>query len=381
MAYIRPHAGQRERIKIMASVRFENIVKRFKNNTVLNGVNVDIKDKEFLVIVGPSGCGKSTLLRMLAGLETVTDGNILIDGERVNEYHPSKRNIAMVFQDYALYPHMTVKENMSFSLKLKKTPQDEIEDRVKEAAATLQITQYLERKPAQLSGGQRQRVAIGRAIVRKPKVFLFDEPLSNLDAKLREEMRVEIAKLHQRLNATILYVTHDQVEAMTLADRIVIMFGGKVQQEGTPMQVYSKPNNLFVAGFIGSPTMNFLHGRASVKAGKAEFVSKDIRLNLPEKLIDPKRLKDGQEIVVGVRPDDIYVDVENPEGFTEELEGRLDVSELLGHRENLYIYMGETRVLANTDAVGRVPGSRLKVCFNLANMHVFDKETEKRISK
>ncbi|MBO4555657.1 MAG: sn-glycerol-3-phosphate ABC transporter ATP-binding protein UgpC [Elusimicrobiales bacterium] len=365
----------------MASVRFENIVKRFKNNTVLNGVNVDIKDKEFLVIVGPSGCGKSTLLRMLAGLETVTDGNILIDGERVNEYHPSKRNIAMVFQDYALYPHMTVKENMSFSLKLKKTPQDEIESRVKEAASTLQITQYLERKPAQLSGGQRQRVAIGRAIVRKPKVFLFDEPLSNLDAKLREEMRVEIAKLHQRLNATILYVTHDQVEAMTLADRIVIMFGGKVQQEGTPMQVYSKPNNLFVAGFIGSPTMNFLHGKASVKAGKAEFVSKDVKLDLPAKLIDPKALKDGQEIVVGVRPDDIYVDVKNPEGFTEELEGRLDVSELLGHRENLYIYLGDTRILANTDAVGRTPGSKIKVRFNLANMHVFDKETEKRISK
>ncbi len=365
----------------MASVRFENIVKRFKNNTVLNGVNVDIKDKEFLVIVGPSGCGKSTLLRMLAGLETVTDGNILIDGERVNEYHPSKRNIAMVFQDYALYPHMTVKENMSFSLKLKKTPQEEIEARVKEAAATLQITQYLERKPAQLSGGQRQRVAIGRAIVRKPKVFLFDEPLSNLDAKLREEMRVEIAKLHQRLNATILYVTHDQVEAMTLADRIVIMFGGKVQQEGTPMQVYSKPNNLFVAGFIGSPTMNFLHGKASVKADKVEFVSKDIRLDLPERLIDPKVLKDGQEIVVGVRPDDIYVDVKDTEGFTEELEGRLDVSELLGHRENLYIYMGDTRVLANTDAVGRTPGSILKVRFNLANMHVFDKETEMRISK
>lgn len=365
----------------MASVEFKNIVKRFKENTVLNGVNVDIKDKEFLVIVGPSGCGKSTLLRMLAGLETVTDGDILIDGERVNEYHPSKRNIAMVFQDYALYPHMTVAENMSFSLKLKKTPQEDIDARVKEAAATLQITQYLARKPQALSGGQRQRVAIGRAIVRKPKVFLFDEPLSNLDAKLREEMRVEIAKLHQRLNATILYVTHDQVEAMTLADRIVVMYNGKVQQEGTPMEVYSKPANLFVAGFIGIPTMNFLRGKAAVKGGKTEFISNDIKITLPASLLDPKTVKDGQEIVVGVRPDDISVDVPAKEGLTEALEGKLDVSELLGHRENLYIYIGETRVLANTDAVGRTPGDKVKVRFNYANMHVFDKATEKRISR
>jgi len=276
---------------------------------------------------------------------------------------------------------MTVAENMSFSLKLKKTPQEDIDARVKEAAATLQITQYLARKPQALSGGQRQRVAIGRAIVRKPKVFLFDEPLSNLDAKLREEMRVEIAKLHQRLNATILYVTHDQVEAMTLADRIVVMYNGKVQQEGTPMEVYSKPANLFVAGFIGSPTMNFLRGNAAVKGGKTEFISNDIKITLPASLLDPKTVKDGQEIVVGVRPDDISVDVPAKEGLTEALEGKLDVSELLGHRENLYIYIGETRVLANTDAVGRTPGDKVKVRFNYANMHVFDKATEKRISR
>jgi len=240
----------------MASVQFNGIVKKFKDNLVLNGVDVDIKDHEFVVIVGPSGCGKTTLLRMLAGLEEITGGEILIDGLRVNELHPSKRQIAMVFQDYALYPHMTVEQNMSFALRLRKTDKAEIDARVGEAASILQLQPFLQRMPKQLSGGQRQRVAIGRAIVRKPKVFLFDEPLSNLDAKLREEMRVEIAKLYQRLNATIIYVTHDQVEAMTLAGRIVIMNKGIVQQVGSPIEVYRKPANLFVAGFIGSPTMN-----------------------------------------------------------------------------------------------------------------------------
>lgn len=364
----------------MASVDFKNIVKKFKDNTVLNGVNVDIKDREFMVIVGPSGCGKTTLLRMLAGLETVTDGDIIIDGERVNEYHPSKRNIAMVFQDYALYPHMTVAENMSFALKLKKTSKQEIESRVKEAANILQITNFLQRMPKQLSGGQRQRVAIGRAIVRKPKVFLFDEPLSNLDAKLREEMRVEIAKLHQRLNATILYVTHDQVEAMTLADRIVVMYKGIVQQEGTPMEVYKKPNNLFVAGFIGSPTMNFMHGTVST-AGGTIFTNGDVTLQLPPYLLNSEKVKNGQRVVVGVRPDDVFVEHQIREGMSENIEGILEVSELLGHRENLYINIGKTRILANVEAVGRTPNTHLNMRFNYKNMHVFDEVTEQRISE
>ncbi len=290
----------------MASVQFKNIVKKFNDNTVLNGVDIDIKDHEFVVIVGPSGCGKTTLLRMLAGLEEITDGEIFIDDLLVNDLHPSKREIAMVFQDYALYPHMTVEENMNFALRLRKLEKGEINSRVAEAANILQLNKFLKRMPKQLSGGQRQRVAIGRAIVRKPKVFLFDEPLSNLDAKLREEMRVEIAKLYQRLNATILYVTHDQVEAMTLAGRIVVMNHGIVQQVGSPIEVYRKPANLFVAGFIGSPTMNFMSGRLSLEDGKLHFINESINLYIPPFLLANPAKQDGREVTVGVRPDAAY---------------------------------------------------------------------------
>lgn len=365
----------------MASVQFKGIVKKFKDNTVLNGVDVDIQDHEFVVIVGPSGCGKTTLLRMLAGLEDITDGEITIDGLRVNELHPSKRQIAMVFQDYALYPHMTVEQNMSFALRLRKAPRTEIDARVEEAASILQLKKFLARMPKQLSGGQRQRVAIGRAIVRKPKVFLFDEPLSNLDAKLREEMRVEIAKLYQRLNATIIYVTHDQVEAMTLAGRIVIMNQGIVQQVGSPIEVYRKPANLFVAGFIGSPTMNFLRGKLSNEGGKLWFFNGDLRISLPSFLLKDAPDHSGREVVLGVRPDDVLVEREGPE-CSEKAEGVLEVCELLGHRENLYMTVGSTRLLATVEAFfDRSPGSAVKVCFNYRNMHVFDAATEKRISE
>ncbi|OGR44697.1 MAG: glycerol-3-phosphate ABC transporter ATP-binding protein [Elusimicrobia bacterium GWA2_61_42] len=365
----------------MATVQFKGIVKKFGDNLVLNGVDVDIKDHEFVVIVGPSGCGKTTLLRMLAGLEEITDGEILIDNLLVNELHPSKREIAMVFQDYALYPHMTVEENMNFALRLRKMDKAEIASRVAEASNVLQLNKFLKRMPKQLSGGQRQRVAIGRAIVRKPKVFLFDEPLSNLDAKLREEMRVEIAKLYQRLNATIIYVTHDQVEAMTLAGRIVIMNHGIVQQVGSPIEVYRKPCNLFVAGFIGSPTMNFMTGKLALEGEALFFKNEDIKLSIPPYLLSDAKKHDGREVVLGVRPDDVLVERDG-EKCSDKVQGVLEVCELLGHRENLYLKVGGMRVLATVEAFfNRSPGSAVTLCFNYKNMHVFDKATESRISE
>ncbi|MBU2572671.1 MAG: sn-glycerol-3-phosphate ABC transporter ATP-binding protein UgpC [Elusimicrobia bacterium] len=365
----------------MADVKFLKVTKKFNENVILNGVSVEIKDHEFVVIVGPSGCGKTTLLRMLAGLEEITAGDIHIDNILVNNIHPSKRQIAMVFQDYALYPHMTVEENMSFALRLMKMDKREISARVHEAAAILQLTKLLKRMPKQLSGGQRQRVAIGRAIVRKPKVFLFDEPLSNLDAKLREEMRVEIAKLYQRLNATIIYVTHDQVEAMTLAGRIVVMNHGIIQQTGTPIEVYRKPDNLFVAGFIGSPTMNFLHGKLSAEGEKLFLKNDSLTLYIPPFLLADGARNAGREVVLGIRPDDVLVGSGTRENCSEKIEGVLEVSELLGHRENLYIKAGENRVLATVEAFfNQSPGSKVSVRFNYRNMHVFDKKTQQRIN-
>ena len=373
----------------MAEVKFSRVTKKFNENLILNGVDAEIRDHEFVVIVGPSGCGKTTLLRMLAGLEEITDGEIFIDKVLVNNMHPSKRQIAMVFQDYALYPHMTVEENMSFALRLRKAPKAEIAERVTEAANILQLTKLLKRMPKQLSGGQRQRVAIGRAIVRKPKVFLFDEPLSNLDAKLREEMRVEIAKLYQRLNATIIYVTHDQVEAMTLAGRIMVMNHGIIQQVGTPIEVYRKPANLFVAGFIGSPTMNFIHGRLFARDEKLYLKNDAMDLYIPSFLLSDTAANDGREVVVGVRPDDVLVGAacegktDNPAGrkCSEKAEGVLEVSELLGHRENLYLKAGGTRILATVEAFfNQSPGSKVSFCFNYENMHVFDKVSTLRIN-
>jgi len=364
----------------MASVKFLNITKKYGENVILNGIDSEINDHEFVVIVGPSGCGKTTLLRMLAGLEEITDGEIEIDKLVVNELPPSKREIAMVFQDYALYPHMTVRENMSFALKLRKMNKAEIEKRVSEAAQILQLTPLLERMPRQLSGGQRQRVDIGRAIVRKPKVFLFDEPLSNLDAKLREEMRIEIAKLYQNLNSTIVYVTHDQVEAMTLAGKIVVMNRGIIQQTGSPLDVYRKPKNVFVAGFIGSPTMNFFRGKLVKEKEEFYFLNESLKIFVPAYALPEAEKYVGREITLGARPDDILTG-EKSVDHQHKVKGSIEVIELLGHRENIYIKAGENRILATVDAFSNYsPGSGIEFSLNYQNIHVFDTLTEQRIN-
>ena len=289
----------------MASVQLDKVSKIFEHQVkAVDAVDIDIKDKEFIVLVGPSGCGKSTTLRMIAGLEEISSGEIRIGERVVNEVPPKDRDIAMVFQNYALYPHMTVFENMAFGLKLRKYPKDEIEKRVKEAADILSIEELLDRKPKQLSGGQRQRVAVGRAIVRKPKVFLFDEPLSNLDAKLRVQMRTEISKLHTRLETTMIYVTHDQVEAMTMGDRIVVMKDGRVQQIDTPMKLYAEPVNKFVAGFIGSPAMNFITGKI-VRSEGLYFETAQLKLRIPDSrqgILEPHL---GKPVLFGIRPEDV----------------------------------------------------------------------------
>lgn len=364
----------------MADVKFINIKKAYGDNVVLNNINLEIKHGEFAVIVGPSGCGKTTLLRMLAGLESITDGEIYIDNTKVNDIPPSKREIAMVFQDYALYPHMTVRENMSFALKLRKFPKDEIEKRVKEAATILQLENLLDRMPKQLSGGQRQRVAIGRAIVRHPKVFLFDEPLSNLDAKLREEMRIEIAKLHQKLTTTIVYVTHDQIEAMTLASKIIVMNKGIIQQVGTPIEVYSKPQNIFVAGFIGSPTMNFLRGKLSKENSNFIFTNENMKFKIPDFAFPQAEKYLNSDITVGIRPDDAITDKDKVDGENK-ITGTVEIIELLGHRENIYIKINSDRILASTDAFsGFSSGASISFSFNYKNLHIFDTKTEKRIN-
>ena len=353
----------------MASVEFKNISKRFGGHEILQDVSLKIADKEFLVLVGPSGCGKSTLLRMLAGLEEATDGDILIDGRRVNALPPRDREIAMVFQDYALYPHMSVEENMSFGLRLRGLPKDDIARRVSEAAGILQIGSLLKRTPRQLSGGQRQRVAIGRAIVRKPKVFLFDEPLSNLDAKLREEMRVEIAKLHLKLAATILYVTHDQVEAMTLADRIAIVNGGRLQQEGRPAEVFARPRNRFVGGFIGSPAMNFIEGELEPGGGRPRFraAGADIAVAAGAYGAGPA------PAVLGVRPEAISIE---PGGVGAEVE----VVELLGYRKHVHLAMAGAKVLASVPAsFDGKPGDKVSLRFDPAGLHLFDRATGDRL--
>ena len=312
----------------MASVSLKKLVKYYGDSLVVQGIDLEIAHNEFVALVGPSGCGKSTTLRMIAGLEDISDGEVLIDGEVVNELAPKDRDIAMVFQDYALYPHMSVFDNMSFGLAVQKVPKAEILLRVAEAAEILNITDLLERKPKQLSGGQRQRVAMGRAIVRRPKVFLFDEPLSNLDAKLRVQMRTEIKKLHQRVTTTVVYVTHDQVEAMTLADKIVVMRGGVIEQVGTPDQLYNHPGTLFVAGFIGSPTMNFLQGQVSVD-GKTVVIDdghEGILLSLNAADVARVAGYAGAGVVVGIRAENIALSQGQTSAFT----ARIEVVEPLG---------------------------------------------------
>jgi len=367
----------------MAEVILKNVSKIYEgDNKVVTDVNFRVEDKEFVVLVGPSGCGKTTTLRMIAGLEEITSGEIFIDGKLVNNLPPKDRDIAMVFQNYALYPHMTVYENMAFGLKLKKFKKQEIDDRVKEAAKILGLESYLNRKPKALSGGQRQRVAVGRAIVRKPKVFLFDEPLSNLDAKLRVQMRTEISKLHKQLGATMIYVTHDQTEAMTMGDRIVIMKDGFINQVDKPLNLYNKPVNKFVAGFIGSPAMNFIEGKISDKAGlKFESTNKDLELNLlPEQ---SKRLinYNQKKVWIGIRPEDIH-DIldESLKTSYQEFEVLIEVVEPMGNEAYLYFNLDGTQFISRVPA-RYVPedGTLRKLKINIAKLHFFDYQTEERV--
>lgn len=371
----------------MATVTLKNVKKIYDNKvTAVHDFNLEIADKEFIVLVGPSGCGKSTTLRMVAGLEEISEGDLIIGDKRMNDVEPKDRDIAMVFQSYALYPHMTVYENMAFALKLRKFPKEEIDRRVREAAEILDITQYLDRKPKALSGGQRQRVAIGRAIVREPKVFLMDEPLSNLDAKLRNQMRAEIIKLRQRIDTTFVYVTHDQTEAMTLGDRIVIMKDGYIQQIGTPQEVFNSPANLFVAGFIGSPQMNFFDGKL-VKEGGVYSISvhgakmaldADVQKKLADKGVD------SMDVTVGIRPEHVHF---APEGGDHTIAAQVDVSEMMG--SEIYLHVSSS----GKDIVLRVPttdlpaehragipyGTQIRFTFPSELIHLFDPSTEKNL--
>ncbi len=367
----------------MANVILKNISKSFEGGIyAVKDVNVEVRDKEFIVLVGPSGCGKTTTLRMIAGLEEISEGDLFIDDKRVNDISPKHRDIAMVFQNYALYPHMTVYENMAFGLKLRKIPKDEIKARVNEAAAILGLSNYLDRKPKALSGGERQRVAVGRAIVRKPKVFLFDEPLSNLDAKLRVQMRTEISKLHLKLEATMIYVTHDQTEAMTMGERIVVMKDGFVQQIDTPLNLYNKPENKFVAGFIGSPAMNFLEGMIT-QSGGLQFDSgnKKLVIQLEEIHHDDLRNYINKKVWLGIRPEDIHDFTDQSlQSNYHEFEVKLEVVEPMGNEAFLYFNMDGTQFIARTPArdVPKAQTNR-KLKLNKSRFHFFDFETEKAI--
>ncbi|HHM23895.1 MAG TPA: sn-glycerol-3-phosphate ABC transporter ATP-binding protein UgpC [Bacteroidetes bacterium] len=365
----------------MAEVNLKNVTKRFEKNLIaVDHVNLDVRDREFVVLVGPSGCGKSTTLRMIAGLEEVSEGDIFIDGRRVNDVPPKDRDIAMVFQNYALYPHMTVYDNMAFGLKLRKYPKEEIRKRVMEAAEILGLTNVLDRKPKALSGGQRQRVAVGRAIVRKPKAFLFDEPLSNLDAKLRVQMRTEIIKLHKRLESTMIYVTHDQVEAMTMGDRIVVMKDGKVQQVDSPLNLYNRPKNKFVAGFIGSPAMNFF--TCTVRGNGGLVLDGEVfRFVLPKRLEANLASYAGKQVVFGIRPEDIHLpDEERSLREKGEMEAEVDVVEPMGSEMYVYLRAGENRFVARAvlESIPRL-GDRLRLLVDLSKAHFFDPVTEERI--
>ncbi len=362
----------------MAKVTLVGVWKRYGETTVVKDANLEIPDKEFVVLVGPSGCGKSTTLRMIAGLEEISEGDLFIGERRVNDLPPKERDIAMVFQSYALYPHMDVYNNLAFGLKLRGMAKAEIDKRVREAAAILDIDSYLERKPKQLSGGQRQRVAMGRAIVREPKVFLFDEPLSNLDAKLRGQMRVELSRLHRRLQTTIIYVTHDQVEAMTLADRIVVMSDGIIQQVGPPTEVFRKPRNRFVAGFIGSPPMNFLP------------VERDgDGLRGPDLVVpgSPRLTKffagagaGKTKFLLGIRPQDLSLLPEGTEsGERALMTGLVEVVEQMGAEDVIYLRAGEQEVIASVaGGSGLRPDAKIRLCAEIDGLHLFDTETEER---
>ncbi|KOY14164.1 ABC transporter ATP-binding protein [Paenibacillus xylanivorans] len=370
----------------MAGVRLEHIFKKYPGSdkaTVVD-INLDIKDKEFLVLVGPSGCGKSTTLRMIAGLEEISEGKLYIGDRVVNDVAPKDRDIAMVFQSYALYPHMSVYQNMAFGLKLRKVKKDEIDKRVREAARILDIEHLLERKPKALSGGQRQRVALGRAIVRDPQVFLMDEPLSNLDAKLRGQMRAEITKLAKRLETTVIYVTHDQIEAMTMGDRIVVMKDGIIQQAASPEELYNLPANLFVAGFIGSPTMNFISGKLAEQGTSLHFVAPGVDVEIPQGKAQVLKSRGyiGKEVILGVRPEDIHEEPVFLEASPNSVfSTHVDVTENLGHEMLLYLSgVGNDTTIARVDGRSNTrDGSTVKMAIDMNKVHIFDKETEANV--
>ncbi len=358
----------------MAQVELKNISKIYSGNTkVVNNVNLTVEDREFVVLVGPSGCGKSTTLRMIAGLEEITEGEILIDGEVVNDQAPKDRDIAMVFQNYALYPHMTVFENMAFGLKLRKYSKVEIKNRVNEAAKILDLENYLDRKPKALSGGQRQRVAVGRAIVRHPKVFLFDEPLSNLDAKLRVQMRTEISKLHKRLNATIIYVTHDQTEAMTMGDKIVVMKDGIVQQIASPLELYNNPNNQFVAGFIGSPAMNFIQGDLSGNGDIEYFKNEQVQIKIDKTMSSALHSLKSDKLTVGIRPEHFSLFEGEHYNNDSYINTNVEVVEPLGNEAFLYFTVDNSQCVARIDANTYMDvGESITLFINKEKIHFFD---------
>ena len=369
----------------MSSLSLKNICKVYSNGfEAVKDFNLEIEDKEFIIFVGPSGCGKSTTLRMVAGLEEISSGELIIDGKIMNDVEPKDRDIAMVFQNYALYPHMTVYDNMAFGLKLRKVPKEEIRKKVEEAARILDLEKLLDRKPKALSGGQRQRVAMGRAIVRNPKVFLMDEPLSNLDAKLRVQMRTEIAALHNRLGATIIYVTHDQTEAMTLGTRIVVLKDGVIMQVDSPQKLYNQPNNLFVAGFIGSPQMNFIDAECTVNGSDVTLTFDKFSVKLPAE--KAKKLADGgyngEKVIRGIRPEDIYDKAEDLEKYSDcVVETDVTGYELLGAEVLLYYTVNGANMSAKVDSDTPARyGDHIKLAFDVSKMHVFDKETELTIT-
>jgi multiple sugar transport system ATP-binding protein len=362
----------------MARILLKDLTKKFNNVVAVNQINLEIFDKEFVVLVGPSGCGKTTTLRMVAGLEELTGGQIFIGDRVVNELPPKDRNLAMVFQNYALYPNMNVYDNMAYGLKMRKTPREEIRKRVYDAAKILGIEDLLERKPKQLSGGQRQRVAVGRAIVRQPEAFLFDEPLSNLDAKLRVKMRGEIKKLHERLKTTILYVTHDQVEAMTMADRVVVMKNGFIQQVGAPLDLFDKPENMFVAGFIGSPSMNFFKAEVQSRGSAVYLVNRSFELRIPDGALPPSAGTPGRETILGIRPEHISL-YGRPDH--EKIQAKVLVIEPLGAEVILELEGGEESFYAKVEApVAVSTQENLDLYFNMRKIHLFHPQTEKRIN-
>lgn len=364
----------------MATLEINKLTKVYDGNvTAVEDFNLDIKDKEFVVLVGPSGCGKTTVLRMIAGLEDISSGELKIDTQVVNEVPPKDRNIAMVFQNYALYPHMSVYDNMAFGLKIRKFKKEEIDRRVQEAAKVLELEKLLRRKPKQLSGGQRQRVAVGRAIVRKPKVFLFDEPLSNLDAKLRVQMRAEISSLHNRLQATMIYVTHDQIEAMTMGDKIVVIKGGLIMQVGDPLSLYNEPQNKFVAGFIGSPPMNFLELDAQESGGKVVLTNPGgVEITIAPTLAKRAKAHVGKKVHFGIRPENLILSPKAARG--DYIEAKIDILEPLGSETYLHVYVDKQPIVARVEPTSTLrPGQTVKLGIEKEYIRLFDSTTEKVI--